>query len=575
MSDTATFQTRALELHASAHIWSPKTLSRVLRFMADNALDTLSLHEVGILERLVYPGRYFGAAESDANISERYRSAYRTLYRYTPGRRSKPYLFMETIRWLLRRAEELGIEVYLNNKELFFPDIVVELHPQVLENGVLCPTDPFWLEFLTTKYRELYEDLPGLAGTITAPGTGESRLAISGNRCPCDRCAATTASEWYSAVIRAIHEPTAAAGKTLVLRDFVFGRAEQDALATAWADLPADIVICLKNTPHDYYPTFPDNARIGAVAGRRQWVEFDAMGQYFGWGVAPAILIEETRRRYRYAADRGATGVLVRVDWESLDGHSAFDTPNVLNLRSMATLAVAPDTASADLYRQWLTGEGHVDPEVGEETMRACVGWAAATFEASWPIVRGTLYADDCVISDSSSFPVGLDHLFWLAEEKNSLRDWDRTRWDALDPAPERVWYLIAEKEEALELWRTTYDRMSAGNPGLRADRYQDLVRRYRVFGTYVEGFVHVLVTAICARHVLRYGDAAEPEIVQRLRHALDELGAYLRGIRADPSLDWFPAAHLVNAERLGAYADDVTRRVAGIVAGASDRKGS
>jgi hypothetical protein len=315
------FETRALELHASAHIWNPKVTAQVLRFMEDHKLTTLVLHEVEILERLVYPGLYFGSGPDDRNVSERYRSTYRTLYRYTPGRRSKPYLFMENVRWLLRRAKEKGIEVYLNNKELFFPDVILEFQPQLIKDGVLCATDPFWQEFLSVKYRELYEDLPDLAGTITAPGTGESKLAISGNRCTCERCRTTTPAQWYTDVIRAIHEPTKAAGKKLVVRDFVFDKTSHDALAAAFQALPADIAVCLKNTPHDYYPTFPDNTRIGDVGEREQWVEFDAMGQYFGWGIAPAILIEDTRRRYAYAAERGATGILVRVDWESLDAH--------------------------------------------------------------------------------------------------------------------------------------------------------------------------------------------------------------------------------------------------------------
>lgn len=561
------FETRALEFHASAHIWNPKVTGEVLRFMKVNSMNTLILHEVQILERLVYPGKYFGSTDADTNVSERYRSTYRSLYKYTPGRRSKPYLFMENIRWLLRRAAEAGIDVYLNNKELFFPDVILEFQPQLRKNSVLCPTEPFWLEFLSTKYKELYQDLPGLAGTITAPGTGESKLSVSGNRCTCDRCASTSASQWYTDVVRAIHEPTAAAGKKLVVRDFVFDKAEHDSLASAFTGLPEDIAVCLKNTPHDYYPSFPDNARIGDVGTREQWVEFDAMGQYFGWGIAPAIVIDDTRHRYRYAVDRGVTGILVRVDWEALDAHSCFDTPNLVNLYAMAHLAVEPELSTTDIYRRWLVEEGYLEQGADEATVEACARWAADALEPSWPIVRGTLYADDCVFSDSSSFPVGLDHVFWLGEEKNSLRDWDPSKRDALDPSSERVWSLIGEKEQALKRWRAVYAAMSAGNPGLLPKRYEDLVSRYGVFGLYVEGFVHVMATAITARHVLTHGAQADLAVADRLPQALADLAAYLDRIRADRTADWFPAAHLVNPERLQAYFDDVSRRVADVVA--------
>ena len=45
-----------------------------------------------IVDRIVWPGRYFGAREEDRNIFERYGHAFRTLYKYTPTRRSGLFL---------------------------------------------------------------------------------------------------------------------------------------------------------------------------------------------------------------------------------------------------------------------------------------------------------------------------------------------------------------------------------------------------------------------------------------------------------------------------------------------------
>lgn len=549
---------RALELHASSHIWNPKITERVLDFMVERDLTTLILHEVRILEQLVYPGRYFGATDKDRNIYERYRASYEMLYKYTPGRRSKPYEYLEQIKWLLRRAAERNIEVYLNNKELFFHEVILELQPQLTKDGVLCPTEPFWFEFLRDKYEELYEDLPDLTGTITAPGTGESRLSISGNRCTCDRCQSTDPSQWYLDVLNAIHEPTAAAGRKFVVRDFVFDKATQDQLVAAFAKLPGDIAVCFKNTPHDYYPTFPDNERIGQARDREQWVEFDVMGQYFGWGIAPAILIDDSRKRFAYAAERGVTGILIRVDWEALEGHSAFDTPNLISLYAQAMLAVDPSTTDEQIYTTWLRSEGYVPDDADDATVARCAQWAADAFDPSWPIVAGTLYSHDCVFSDSSAFPVSLDNTYWLAEHKNSLRDWDPSKWDALTPTPDNVASLLAEKHEALARWEAAYEKMSAANPGLVADRYDDLVRRYAAFGLYVEGFKHVLASTITLRHALQAGKAADPAIVAMIPDAINDLSNYLDRIDGHELADWFPAGHVINAMRLRALYDDV-----------------
>src|SRR3546814_8753423 len=107
-----------------------------------------------------------------------------------------------------------------------------------------------------------------------------------------------------------MYEPIHAAGKTLVVRDFVFDRKTQTEIATVMEELPEDVIIALKNTPHDYYPTFPDNPRIGNVGKHRQWVEFEVMAQYYGWGIGPSEMIEDTRKRLAYSDAHGVEGVL-------------------------------------------------------------------------------------------------------------------------------------------------------------------------------------------------------------------------------------------------------------------------
>jgi hypothetical protein len=42
--------------------------------------------------------------------------------------------------------------------------------------------------------------------------------------------------------------------------------------------MPKDVIYCIKVTPHDFYPTFPDNTLIAQVGGRPKWIEYDTNG---------------------------------------------------------------------------------------------------------------------------------------------------------------------------------------------------------------------------------------------------------------------------------------------------------
>jgi len=560
------FETRALELNGRENVWRPDRVLAVLDHMVTTGLNTLVLNDIAIAERLVYPGRYFGATPEDTNVHARYAKAFRNLYAYMPGGRSRRYKDVEYLRWVIRRADERGIDVYLNNKEIFFPDAILELHPELQKDGVVCPTDPFWGEFLEVKYTELFEDLPGLKGMITSPATGESRVSIAHNHCTCERCANTVPSDWYEWVITSIHRPVSAAGKLLVVRDFVFDRKTQDDLAAAWAALPTEIVVCLKNTPHDYYPPFPHNPRITADQGRPQWVEFDAMGQYFGWGIAPAIIIDDFRDRLRFAERNAVTGVLCRVDWEAQHGHTCFETPNLVNLHAFAALSRDLATGAGTIWRAWLDDVGALPPDIDERQVQRCVDWLQQTLGRSWPVVAGTLYAHGCVFSDSSTFPVSIDHAFWLGEEKNSRRDWEPAAWDALAPDAENVRDLLAEKEAAVALVAELRRLVEAENPGFRVEFYDDLIERFEVFELYVTGFRHAMRCAAVARHVLTYGDAADTGLLGTLEEALRETAAYCDLLDTHTIGDSYPACLLLADQRLRSLHDDVVRSLRSVV---------
>ncbi|WP_210497121.1 hypothetical protein [Microvirga antarctica] len=562
----ARFSTRAIEFHSS-FVWNFDWIRQGLEFARRHDMTSLILHRNDIVDMVVYPGKLFGASERAQNIFERYRDIYPELYKYTPTRRSGPYQRRDYLRRVIDLAGRYGIDVWFQNKELSFPDILLELNPQLVKDGTLCPNDPFWWDFVDTKYTELFQDFPEVAGIITAPGTGESRLAISSNRCTCEACMKSTPQSWYRNLIMAMHAPIRAAGRELVVRDFVFEKKTQTELAETIADLPEDIIVSLKNTPHDYYPTFPDNPRIGDVGNHRQWVEFDTMGQYFGWGIGPAIIIDDYRKRMATALRHGVEGVILRTDWESLDGHSCFHTPNRLNLHAAAALAVDESVTDRAIHREWLTETGMTMLGANDLDVDAAADWSARLFGRSWDIVAKSLFVNDCVFSDSSNYPVSLDHAWWLAEKKNSLKDWDPSKENALEITEPNLRAILADKDEAVRLVELQPLLARKRPAALTEAAHTDLVGRMETFRLYVAGWRAAVQACIFTKFLLDRpddDDAFAQEVRSRVGGAFDLLRTLAEEMKAYALAtdQHFAAYNMLGWERLLTLHDDLAGRL-------------
>ena len=497
----ADFPIRALELH-SLYAWDYNWIIKTMDFMKDMGFNTLILHRNDFIDLIIYPGKYFGyEPEEQDTIFETYSQIFRKLYRYTPTRRSGPYQRRAFLTRVLEQAARREIAVYIENKELYFPDILLEFFPHLVKEGHICASDPFWPEFLKVKYRDFFREFPQITGIITAPATGESRVSVTSNRCTCDRCRAMKKADWFDTILRAMYEPIHEAGKTLVVRDFVFNPEAHKEIGAVMEQLPDDVIISLKNTPHDYYPTFPDNRRIGQAGPHRQWIEYDAMGQYFGWGIAIADLTEDYRRRMTFAKEKGAEGVIFRTDWESLDGHTAFLTPNKINLYAGALLSCRLDTSHEEICRLYLEKEGFFDQAARPEDAAYSVSWFGALMEKTWQIASRLLFVQGCVFSDSSLMPVSLEHGFWLAEEKNSLKAWDPAKADALAPDLIHLEAALAEKKEALKLAEDLYQQSLQPPKGIKAEKAEWIKERFLIY----REFAHMYAAAVCALMLARY----------------------------------------------------------------------
>jgi len=553
MPASTLYDFRALEVHDFARIWTLSEMRRRLTFAVRNGLNTLVLHEPGIVDKIVFPAIYFGGKSKGASLFEISQPIEGQIERYATREFLNPFRYKYLVSFL-REAEAAGVAVYLEDKEIWFKDFVVRQHPEAVQHGVFCPSQPFWWEeFLPAKYAELFIALPNLAGVVTSMGTGESRLAIGNlELCGCERCRAMSPAQWYRNMAEGMHGAFQRSGKKLVIRDFVFQREAQGQFAQSLGQVPADIAVSLKNTPHDFYPTFPDNPLIGRVEGREQWIEYDVHGQYFGWGLAPAIMIDDLARRLEYGRRHGAKGLLLRTDWEGLHDHSCFETFNLLNLYAAAALACDPAITKAEIYTRWLRGENLVADPASPTAVASCVEWLMGLLERTWPIVRGAMFVNGTVFTDSSCFHLAIGQAIWIAEHLHSLKDWSEEAQDALRLDASNAHKILAEKDHAWTAAVALHEEAARENRGLTPETYGRLLQSLDFLRHYAEGFRLTARIVILGR-AGRRGTTELREVIGRLRD-------YQSRLRASPFADLYPANVLLDPVRLDCFLKDAER---------------
>lgn len=562
------YQTRAVEVHDFVRIWDLDEMRRRLRFMVANDMNTLVLHEPGIVDKIVFPAQFLGGKSEGANLFELYQQIDADIYHYALRENLNPFR-RDYLTQLIAESAEAGVAVFLEDKELWFKDFILKSHPEIIKNGVFCPSKSFWWEeFLPAKYTELFIMLPQLAGVVTSFGTGESRLAISNMyNCDCEQCKKLNPAVWHRNMVNGMYKPFAKAGKRLVIRDFIYQKEEQDQFAKALEVLPIEIALSLKNTPHDFYPTFPDNPLIGKVGKREQWIEYDVHGQYFGWGITPSIMTDDLTHRLEYGLKNNVSGFIMRTDWEGVQDTSCFDTPNLINLYAAAILGKNPDAERREIYARWLIEERLLADALSPKALKDTIEWAMGLLEQTWAVVRGTVFVNGTVFSDNSAFHVNIRQPTWIAETHHSLKNWFSGAQDALGMQDKNARKILDEKDEALAQARLLVAQVSAANPGLKPEVYADLVQRFDFLQVYAEGFRLTTRIYIFSRLLEERGNKKPAFLEEKpqalLKEAVRELKAYRGRLKASPFAKLYPANVLLGTERLDCFLKDADSKLA------------
>jgi hypothetical protein len=505
------FSMRALELHGR-HIWSRDSIVQALDVIVANRLTTLVLHETDIVQMVTYPRAYLDP---------------HGLWQRAPTRRGENAIENNRIYFdhVLRLARARGIEVLIEVKEIGFPDEILELRPELIKHGTICPSEPFWYEFIERKTDEIFTDFPLLAGMISSAGSTEGKASRAQGKCRCERCAETSLEDWYLGIIAALHRAASRHGKTLAIRDFAYSPADHAPLIRAVDRAPAEVIFCAKVTPHDFYLTFPDNPAIARRA-RPMWIEYDTMGQFYGWGIFPCLVLDDLRARLGHAAAAGVSGGLFRVEWERINDYWSIGTPNEINLIAAAAIARGEDIGAASACAAWLAARGW--PTAAAE-------WLAGILQRGWPILRRALYIDSFVFADNSMYPRSLARAWWGMEVRDALHTWDPSRTGALRMSAPRVAALVAEKTEAVALAHALAADVRNGDAGLPAALHAELITIFDRMAHYVAGFLACAEPCLLARWLdpaSRDDAGPGPEGIAWLAAAIGRLEDFADSIR-------------------------------------------
>jgi hypothetical protein len=549
----ADFPVRALEIN-STRMWCWKSVENAFQVMERLGLNTLIFHWGDLPDQLVRPRAYLSTEVIFARWSLRGHAI----------DNNKLY-----IRRVIREASRRKIQFFLEVKELYWGDGILDLHPEVVQaNQVVCPTHPFWWEFERTKYTELMEEVPDIAGVIVSAGTRESKATLATHLCTCDRCKRYDPGTWYANLYQAMYEPLKARGKMLVVRSFAYNKEGENVTIDACDRVSKDIVIALKNTPHESYPNFPNNPRIGHVGGHPQWVEYDTWGQFYGLGFFPCGQVEDIQRRLTHCQQNGVTGVMLRTDLENLTEGSVFNSLNLLNLFAGAMLAENHQEDLEKVYRAWLS-YGLLNSLEAESSQRAPVPVQPVDMnrfrdmmKASWPIMEKTIFVRGHVICDNGMFPESVARAFYTMTVLHSRDDWEPGASKRVEATDENIMAIIAEKEEAEQGVGRLPGILKLEQARLPASVKLHLQTTLELYQFYVRGFKYCTIACFRARKAQSTSNAGD---IVGARKAVDDLLAFRTELarRLQDTSYTHHAYWLLDVNRLDRLASDVRQQIA------------
>ncbi|MDR1319461.1 MAG: hypothetical protein LBJ90_07535, partial [Treponema sp.] len=390
-------------------------------------------------------------------------------------------------------------------------------------------------------------------------GSPEGKTALSQKKCKCGRCASAKLSDWYLTLLKPIYEALSPKGVKLAVREFSYTLNHQIAITDAMNRMPKDVIYCIKVTAHDFYPTFPDNTLIAEIKDRPKWIEYDTMGQFYGWGVIPCPMFEDINARFDHALKNNVEGAVLRVEWERINDWNSLFSPNRINMFLSANRALGKPVTPEEAIKKWLEEEKIIYTKEDFALLKDY-------FIAIWDIIKGALYIKDFVFADSSMVPMSIERAWWSMADKHSLAEWFPNRKADLEMNEEKAAAYIREKEETLKKIRAWVSKFEEITRNTRIVEF--LKKTSFITERYIRLHYHYGVVAILAGLTDQTAGKGKPvpaHIVDGFEKAVKELEEYTLLLK-----EWFECSDmphqlylLFNPERCSFWVKGARERLA------------
>ncbi|GEM_PF-328829 len=255
----------------------------------------------------------------------------------------------ELAQQLTKHAHQRGIqEVVLWDRALYNLDYYPAIFRSAPDGKIDLDNPAFW-EWFKNDYREMLDLVPEIQGLVlTFIETGarvEEQYSAK----------LTTSQQKLAAVVNAIASVVIGERKmNLYARTFSYSDAEYAQIIGAidLFDDPA-IRLMMKEVPHDFLLTHPDNYHAGTIA-RPTIIEFDAAGEFNGQGVIANTWPQLFMNRWSNLRKRPhVIGYTARTDRYGDTG--IVGQPGEINLYALKRIGEKPDITREEIYREFIT----------------------------------------------------------------------------------------------------------------------------------------------------------------------------------------------------------------------------
>lgn len=464
---------------------------------------------------------------------------------------------------LTSAAHEAGIrEVVVWDHALYDLDYYPERF-RTGPGGTIDLDEPEFWEWLRQDYREMLDlapEIDGIVLTFIETGARVERQHSQRLRTP---------QEKLAAVVNAVADVVIGErGLNLYARTFAYTHEEYDNITGAISAFERpEIRLMMKETPHDFFLTHPNDFYAGTI-DRPTLMEFDAAGEFNGQGIIANTWPEYMLGRWRdFAARPHVIGYTARTD--RYGDTRLIGQPSEVNLYALKRALEEPAISADQVTEEFIARR------YGE----AAVPHLKPAFDNAFDIVTSTLYTLGTNTANHSALdhdpyassyarhvsgkwlepPVarvghGVDREFhyWRDVIDRIAPPWakaaDGARWDEVAWVKEEGWitpgermdaeylgYIVAEKAYGVRLAEESLARVEAAGEVLRADDYEAL--RHHFARTALTARLHLAVAqAYFGFRVWSRGDGfASPEVAATVREGLEGIERVAREIREYP----------------------------------------